>query len=101
MAMLRRAHAVSIAFVLGANLLVGAQSSSFEAASVRINKSGESQSVPPIQPGGRVTLTNRTVRSLVQFAYSTVDVPLEEFQIVSGPDWLNRDRFDILASRRA
>lgn len=95
--MLRRAVAASIACLVGANLLVDAQSPSFEVASVKINKSGESQAVPPIQRGGRVTLTNRTLRSLVQFAYSTVDVPLEESQIVDGPGWANRDRFDILA----
>ena len=95
--MMRRACAASVACLVAANLLVDAQPASFEVASIRINKSGESQAVPPIQPGGRVTLTNRTLRSLVQFAYSTVDVPIEEFQIMGGPDWVNRDRFDVLA----
>lgn len=95
--MIRRAAAASVACLVGANLLANAQSPSFEVASIRVNKSGESQAVLPIQPGGRVTLTNRTLRSLVQFAYSTIDVPLEESQIVGGPDWASRERFDILA----
>ncbi len=69
-----------------------AQAPAYEVASIKLNKIGNPQSVPPIQPG-RVTLTNRTLRSLVQFAYA----PIEGRQIVGGPDWVDSDRFDILA----
>ena len=52
-----------------------------------MNKLGDPQSGPQMQPGGRLTLTNRTLRYLVQFAYSTLELPLHDFQIVGGPEW--------------
>ena len=74
------------------------QSPSFEVASIKVNKIGNEQSVSQNpQPGGRVTLTNRTLRWLVQFAYSPFESPLHDFQIVRGPDWADDDRFDIAA----
>jgi uncharacterized protein (TIGR03435 family) len=45
-----------------------------------------------MQPG-RVTLTNRTLRSLIQFAYS----PIERSHILGGADWTDTIRFDVLA----
>jgi uncharacterized protein (TIGR03435 family) len=79
-------------------MLLRAQSPpEFEVASVKPNKSGTPQSGPQMQPGGRLTLTNRTLRYLVQFAYSTIESPLHDFQIVGGPDWTDRDRFDVTA----
>jgi uncharacterized protein (TIGR03435 family) len=70
---------------------------SFEVASVKVNTSGDPQSSPQMQPGGRLTLTYRTLRYLVQFAYSTLESPLHDFQIVGGPDWADKDRFDVTA----
>ncbi len=71
---------------------------SFEVASVKVNTIGNMQSVPQNpQPGGRVTLTNRTLRFLVQFAYSPFESPLHDLQIAGGPDWAESDRFDITA----
>jgi uncharacterized protein (TIGR03435 family) len=97
MAKMRSVLLVSLAVTVGIGAVLHAQSPSFEVASVRVNKSGEPQAGPPFQPGGRVTLTNRTLRYLVQFAYSTIDAPLRELEIVGGPDWADRDRFDIVA----
>jgi uncharacterized protein (TIGR03435 family) len=84
------------ALLIGLSSVVMAQSPSFEVASVKPNKSDNFQSVPPIQ-AGRVTLTNRTLRYLVQFAYSTFESSLHDVQIISGPNWIDRDRFDIVA----
>jgi uncharacterized protein (TIGR03435 family) len=92
MTKLRVVEILALACVL-VSTTAAAQAPSFEVASVKLNKTGDPQSVPPMQPGGRVTLTNRTLRSLVQFAYS----PIEQIQIVGGPEWVDRDRFDILA----
>src|SRR5688572_10910676 len=97
MAKMRSALLGSIALAIGIGATPHAQRPSFEVASVRMNTSGEPQAGPPFQPGGRVTLTNRTLRYLVQFAYSTIDAPLQELEIVGGPDWVDRDRFDIVA----
>jgi uncharacterized protein (TIGR03435 family) len=76
-----------------------AQAPSFEVASVKVNTIGNQQSVPQNpQPGGRVTLTNRTLRFLVQFAYSSLfETPLHDLQIAGGPDWVDSVRFDITA----
>ena len=81
---------------IGLGTTVMTQAPSFEVASIKPNKTDAFQSVPPIQ-AGRVTLTNRTLRYLVQFAYSTLESPLHDLQIVAGPDWIDRDRFDITA----
>jgi uncharacterized protein (TIGR03435 family) len=83
---------------LALSTVVMAQAPSFEVASVKVNTIGNQQSVPQNpQPGGRVTLTNRTLRFLVQFAYSSFESPLQDFQLAGGPDWVDRDRFDITA----
>jgi uncharacterized protein (TIGR03435 family) len=73
---------------------LNAQAPSFEVASVKVNKTNQPQSLPPMQPG-RVTLISRTLRDLIQFAYSTIESPLHELQIAGGPEWVSRDRFDV------
>jgi uncharacterized protein (TIGR03435 family) len=88
---------IGVVLVIGLVELMRAQAPSFEVASVKLNKTGEPQSVPQMQPGGRVTLINRTLRYLVQFAYSSLESQLHDLQIVGGPDWADRDRFDITA----
>ena len=45
-----------------------------------------------MQPGGRYTATNVTLRMLVKTAYS-----LHDDQVVGGPGWIDADRFDIAA----
>jgi uncharacterized protein (TIGR03435 family) len=87
-----------VVLVIGLSSVVITQAPSFEVASIKVNKIGNEQSVPQNpQPGGRVTLTNRTLRWLVQFAYSTFESSLHDLQIASGPDWADTDRFDIAA----
>jgi len=64
----------------------------FEVAAVKPNKSGPGPVRIQTSPGGRFTATNVTVKNLIQFAYR-----LQPFQVVGGPDWLNSNRFDIVA----
>jgi uncharacterized protein (TIGR03435 family) len=64
----------------------------FEVTSVRPNKSGESNASVRVEPGGRVTARNQTVRNLIRNAWN-----LQPYQIVGGPDWISTDHFDILA----
>jgi uncharacterized protein (TIGR03435 family) len=41
---------------------------------------------------GRVTVTNNSLRNIIRNAWG-----LQAFQIVGGPDWINNDRWDIVA----
>jgi uncharacterized protein (TIGR03435 family) len=63
----------------------------FEAASIKVNKSGEAGG----RFGGRpeqIVVTNYTLRDIIRNAYG-----LQRYQIVGGPDWQAQDRFDITA----
>jgi uncharacterized protein (TIGR03435 family) len=64
----------------------------FEVATVRPNKSGESGASIGPRPGGRLNGTNQTARNLIRNAFN-----LQPFQMIGGPDWMDSDRFDIVA----
>lgn len=64
----------------------------FEVASIKPNVSGDVQSSLTVQPGGRVMAINIQPRTLISFAYQ-----VQEYQIVSGPSWLDDGHFDIQA----
>ena len=64
----------------------------FEVASIKLNKSSDLRSMMVPQPGGRFTATNVTLRRLILNAYQ-----LPTPQLAGGPDWMNSDRFDVLA----
>jgi len=64
----------------------------FEVASVKANTSDDRRVTMQTQPGGRYTATNVTVRDVVREAYR-----LLPFQLTGEPDWMSRDRFDIVA----
>jgi uncharacterized protein (TIGR03435 family) len=64
----------------------------FEVASIKPSTSVERLSGIQRQPGGRVTITNMTLRTLITFAYQ-----ITGYQLVGGPSWADRDGFDILA----
>jgi uncharacterized protein (TIGR03435 family) len=65
----------------------------FEVASIRPSqKTVEPRASVSIQPGGRFVATGTTVKTLIRTAYR-----LQEFQVISGPDWINTDGFDIVA----
>jgi uncharacterized protein (TIGR03435 family) len=86
-----------VILAIGLTAQLRAQTPSFEVASVKLNKTHEAQSVPQMQRGGRLTLINRTLRYLVQFAYSSIESQLHDLQIVGGPDWCDTERFDVIA----
>jgi uncharacterized protein (TIGR03435 family) len=69
----------------------------FEAASVKLNKSGGwAREIGPT-PGGRFTATNTFARDLIAFAYG-VSQDSVSFRIVGGPKWIDEDRFNVVAS---
>jgi uncharacterized protein (TIGR03435 family) len=68
----------------------------FEAASVKANKSGPGPIQIAFQPGGRFRATNVTLKMLIGAAYGTPQ-PLPDFQLEGGPKWMESDRFDVIA----
>jgi uncharacterized protein (TIGR03435 family) len=64
----------------------------FEVASIKRNLSGSTNSSTRGQPGGRITITNRSLRNIVQEINR-----LQGYQIDGGPDWIDKDRWDIVA----
>src|SRR5262245_53526670 len=64
----------------------------FEAASIKVNKSGEQNTSVGRQRGGRFNATNAPLAMLITMAYE-----LQPFQVQGVPDWARTDRFDIVA----
>ncbi len=85
-----------LAFVASVELFgqSGTAPSTFEAASVKPNKSAAR---PGIQflPGGRFAATNMPVFMLIASAY---DVPFQSVRLSGGPDWIRSERYDIEAA---
>jgi len=87
----------SIFVVLTALTWVAAQAAaqapvSFEAASVRVNKSGDNSTSVGPRPGGRFNAENAPLPLLITMAYQ-----LQPFQLQGVPDWARTDRYDIVA----
>jgi len=74
-------------------LTLHAQSPSFEVASIKRNTSGDPRSGTRTLPGGRVAIINLQLRQVIRDAYGSKDL-----DVLGGPDWLDRDRWDINAS---
>jgi uncharacterized protein (TIGR03435 family) len=63
----------------------------FDAASVRLNRTGE-RTQSTILPGGRYSATNVPLRMMIRSAYG-----LQDYQLVGGPAWLGTDGYDVNA----
>src|SRR5215813_3290802 len=64
----------------------------FEVASIKPNGSGDLRVRMDVEPGGRFTATNVSLRMLITNAYQ-----LFNYQIAKGPDWVEKDRWDVAA----
>jgi uncharacterized protein (TIGR03435 family) len=64
----------------------------FDVTSVKVNHSNDGIIFDTLAHG-RVTLTGYSLRALIQHAYQ-----VQEFQIIGGPDWIDRERFDVSAT---
>lgn len=64
----------------------------FDVASIKRNVSGEQAS--SMRPSGAdgIAITNYSLFNIIRNAYN-----VQAFQIVGGPDWLDRDRWNVLA----
>ena len=69
-----------------------AQTPAFEAASIKRND-GVSPNTRIDLSGGRVTMTNATLKTLIRNAYDILS-----FQLAGGPRWLDSEGFDIVAT---
>src|SRR5689334_3447761 len=87
-----------VGFACSAGLMPRAQprTLTFEVASVKLNKSGSNRVNIMPQPGGRFAATNVSVMDLITIAYGT-GRPFPPANVLNGPSWLARDRFDIVA----
>jgi uncharacterized protein (TIGR03435 family) len=83
------AHAPRLAAQAG-GLRIGEER--FEVASVKANNSGDGPNRLQLQPGGRITAENMLLRNLIRFAFQ-----VQDFQLVGAPDWVDKERFDIVA----
>jgi bla regulator protein blaR1 len=63
----------------------------FEVATVKVNRSGSGRGGFRPEPG-RLTATNVSLKTIIQFAYA-----MKEFQIVGGPNWLDSEKYDLVA----
>lgn len=71
------------------------ETASFEVASVKPNRDGISNALPPSRANGSYSASNVALKSVIANAY---DVRI--FQIEGGPAWLGSERFDIIARGR-
>jgi len=93
-----RRFLAAVSFVAVCTSLLSAQSSApaFDAADVHVRALSSNPS--PVMSGGvlragRFDLRNATMVDLIAFAYGITDSE----KILGGPNWLERDRFDIVA----
>jgi uncharacterized protein (TIGR03435 family) len=72
----------------------------FEAASVKVNRSGRPSGDDKVLPGGRYIAENLPLIYLIRFAYerSPRSRGLAPADAAGGPAWLRSDRFDINAT---
>jgi uncharacterized protein (TIGR03435 family) len=63
-----------------------------EVASIRPNHSGSTDSNVDSTAGGRLTVTNETLKELIKLAFSVKD-----YQISGAPGWIDSERYDIAA----
>ena len=64
----------------------------FEVASVKANRSGDSNGLLRQGPGGRVDATNMPLRPMITLSYG-----IAGYQLVGGPGWIADARYDIVA----
>lgn len=68
----------------------------FEAASIKLNRSGAAQAFQRVLPGGRYTAINLGLLPMIRFAYaqSPRSRGLEPFEVTGGPVWGPASRID-------
>jgi len=75
-----------------AAVLLAQSTPAFDVTSVKPNTGTQDFVRFDPQPGGRLRITNASLRMVVSWAYAVQNTQLE-----GGPDWFDRERFDFLA----
>jgi uncharacterized protein (TIGR03435 family) len=88
---MRRPAQIILAVMVAASLCAQTPIS-FEVASIRPNLNGGADSIRTKDGDGRFTAINQSATMLILNAFD-----IRRFQLVSGPRWLDSDRFDIVA----
>jgi uncharacterized protein (TIGR03435 family) len=70
-----------------------AQTPAFDAVSIRTNTSGSFSGGVGPTPGGGIRATNASLQGMILWAYQ-----LNGLELIGGPQWLDQDRFDIVAT---
>jgi uncharacterized protein (TIGR03435 family) len=68
----------------------------FDVASIKRNVSLDNHSSQRNMPGGRINFTNQRLRQVIRAAFGGSDI-----EVVGGPDWVDDDRWDIVAAPAA
>jgi len=87
-----RLAALGVAVSLALSSPLAAQRPAFEAVSLKQNMSGDTGARGQVLPGGRVRITNNTVRNILRNYFR-----LQDYQIAGGPDWIGTARWDLVA----
>jgi uncharacterized protein (TIGR03435 family) len=69
------------------------QRPSFDVATIKRNVSLSANSSQRNMPGGRINFTNQRLRQVIRAAFGGSDI-----EVVGGPDWIDDDRWDIVAA---
>jgi uncharacterized protein (TIGR03435 family) len=73
---------------------LAAQTVSFETASVKANRSGE-DGMSAGRRGNRYTALNAPLKFLI---FSSLNISFESSRLIGGPEWIENERFDIVAA---
>ena len=83
----------TILVLLAAAVALQAQAPALDAVSIKVNRTGAGNAGAGLRPGGGITATNMTLRSLIHWAWG-----LNTLELEGGPPWIDEDRFDIIAT---
>jgi uncharacterized protein (TIGR03435 family) len=91
---------VTIAIVAAFHTAVAGQQPppNFEVATVKPVKSADAMNRISIQPGGRLTFSNITLKQLITTSYQRVGFDSRE--VIGGPDWVDSDRWEVMAQAK-
>jgi uncharacterized protein (TIGR03435 family) len=88
----RRRVVAAVAVGVALAIVARAQTPTIEVATVKRNPGADARQGSRVLPGGRVELTNMTLRTLIRIAYGSTGA-----QIAGGPGWIASDGYDIVA----
>ncbi len=78
--------------LIGIGLVSSVPAQTFEVASIKPNRTGARNSGFRRAGEGELNATNITLKRLIAYAYD-----VQDYQISGGPNWLDSERYDILA----